>query len=825
MSRARAPSSPWRARRPTRPSARRRRHRRHRRFHAADAAGRRGGPGPHAGADGGAQAGRAWWTPAAWASSACSRGWSASSRATRSCPAEPFRAGELDFSPAALADVAAERDFQFCTEVLVRGEQLPPANEVRQAMHAFGGSIVVATVSDILKIHVHTDTPDAVFTLCGTLGPGRRDQGRGHAGPAPEAGPPRDAGPWPSSATARPTSPTRVLDRHHIALGPAAGDLRGPGVPGPAGAQAGGVLPPAPRGARSCPRPRSPHRASSSGPSGTRATRPTRRWCCWCPGGCRAPIQSAQAALRASELDGVHLFDSRSASLGLGMLGLRAAELAESGWKAPDIVTELERIRRQSGMFLTVDTYDNLIRSGRVSRGKAWLGGLLDVKPILTLNPEGPRHPGGPGPRPRAVVPRMLRCWSGSSHAAPGGGPIRHRPCRRPGGGRAAAHRARGGVRARRMCFVSLATGVLGTHVGFGAVGGVLPGGGRYARAAWRRVTRLPKRHGTRCCLRAVAQAIQAAEDRKARQVMVLDLRAGDRCDRLLRDRVRHVGRPRARRSPMRCWTRWAAGQRRRIMSRDYRVAAGCCSTTSTSWCTSSIRRRGTFYQLERLWGDAPVVFRGGDEPASRGRAAPRAPWRRPGRAVPATAHAQYFFDGYFGQNKVQYSTFDFQIIQTDHFDVYFYQSERTAALDAARMAERSYARLSRILNHRFTERKIIILYASPTDFAQTNTTDVGEGTQGVTDFFRQRNVLFLQGALTRDRARAHARDGAPVPVRRLLAGQGRRQRAALRRGGAAALVHGGHGGVPLARAASTPRPRCGSATRCSRTSCRPSSR
>ena len=34
--------------------------------------------------------------------------------------------------------------------------------------------------------------------------------------------------------------------------------------------------------------------------------------------------------------------------------------------------------------------------------------------------------------------------------------------------------------------------------------------------------------------------------------------------------------------------------------------------------------------------------------------------------AVPATAQAQYYFNGYFGQNKVQYSKFDFQIIQTD---------------------------------------------------------------------------------------------------------------------------------------------------------------
>mgnify|MGYP001287832301 CR=1 FL=1 len=42
-----------------------------------------------------------------------------------------------------------------------------------------------------------------------------------------------------------------------------------------------------------------------------------------------------------------------------------------------------------------------------------------------------------------------------------------------------------------------------------------------------------------------------------------------------------------------------------------------------------------------------------------------------------------------FGQNKVQYRSFPFQIIRTDHFEVYFYDEERAAALDAARMAER----------------------------------------------------------------------------------------------------------------------------------------
>jgi hypothetical protein len=110
---------------------------------------------------------------------------------------------------------------------------------------------------------------------------------------------------------------------------------------------------------------------------------------------------------------------------------------------------------------------------------------------------------------------------------------------------------------------------------------------------------------------------------------------------------------------------------------------------------------------------------------------------------TPALLSAQYF-----GRNKVQYESFDFKVIQTEHFDVYYYDREREAALDAARMAERAYAKLSKVLNHEFRERKPIILYASQTDFQQTNATEVGgEGTGGVTDFARNRAVMPFTGA------------------------------------------------------------------------------
>jgi hypothetical protein len=52
----------------------------------------------------------------------------------------------------------------------------------------------------------------------------------------------------------------------------------------------------------------------------------------------------------------------------------------------------------------------------------------------------------------------------------------------------------------------------------------------------------------------------------------------------------------------------------------------------------------------------------------------------------------------YFGHNKVEYRDFNFRTLRTDHFDIYYYPREEAAARDAGRLAERWYARFSRVL-------------------------------------------------------------------------------------------------------------------------------
>lgn len=101
----------------------------------------------------------------------------------------------------------------------------------------------------------------------------------------------------------------------------------------------------------------------------------------------------------------------------------------------------------------------------------------------------------------------------------------------------------------------------------------------------------------------------------------------------------------------------------------------------------------------------------------------------------------------YFGKNRVQYRDFDFSIIRTQHFDVYYYRDVRPAAVDAARMAERAYGRLTRALNHQYRERQPIIVYGSHSEFQQNNLTDISEGVQGVTDPFRHRVMLPFTGS------------------------------------------------------------------------------
>jgi DegV family protein with EDD domain len=101
-------------------------------------------------------------------------------------------------------------------------------------------------------------------------------------------------------------------------------------------------------------------------------------------GGMSGTVQSAESAASMAEAN-VTVVDSRFISLAMGFQVIEAAKMAREGKKIEEIVKRLEIIRANSYLYVTVDTLENLVKGGRIGRGKALIGSLLNIKPIATL--------------------------------------------------------------------------------------------------------------------------------------------------------------------------------------------------------------------------------------------------------------------------------------------------------------------------------------------------------------------------------------------------------------------------------------------------------
>jgi DegV family protein with EDD domain len=289
---------------------------------------------------------------------------------------------------AALAEVAAERDYRYCTEVLIRGTPLPPVAEVRAALRRLGGSIVVLESGGLLKAHVHTDTPDAVFALGAAWGTVEQTKAEDMRAQHASLQAKRAVGFLTDTACDLPDTlvyehgiglvATQLIIGEHVyrdrlEMTPAeffarlrGGEDASTSQPAPQSFQEGftDALRVADRVVAV---------VLSKALSGTYA--------------------SAERAAKEVGADRITLVDSRGASLTEGMLVLRGVELAAAGWAPSAIAAELARVRDQSGGYFTVDNLARLIRSGRVGRLRGWLGTRLNVKPIMALTRDGRAEP------------------------------------------------------------------------------------------------------------------------------------------------------------------------------------------------------------------------------------------------------------------------------------------------------------------------------------------------------------------------------------------------------------------------------------------------
>ena len=107
--------------------------------------------------------------------------------------------------------------------------------------------------------------------------------------------------------------------------------------------------------------------------------------CLTCSGKLSGTNQSANIA--ASEFEGkVHVVDSGTIAIGLGILTEYAVELAEKGLSPEEIVWKLLGKRKKIKLLALVDTLEYLKKGGRISSTVALAGGLLNIKLVLSVN-------------------------------------------------------------------------------------------------------------------------------------------------------------------------------------------------------------------------------------------------------------------------------------------------------------------------------------------------------------------------------------------------------------------------------------------------------
>lgn len=97
-------------------------------------------------------------------------------------------------------------------------------------------------------------------------------------------------------------------------------------------------------------------------------------------------LHSAQMAKDLASSSRIHIFDSRSSALGLGVLAWAAAEWAEQGLSAQEIIDQLKKLVEETELYFIVNTLENLRKGGRIGGAAALVGTLLQIKPILYFN-------------------------------------------------------------------------------------------------------------------------------------------------------------------------------------------------------------------------------------------------------------------------------------------------------------------------------------------------------------------------------------------------------------------------------------------------------
>jgi DegV family protein with EDD domain len=302
--------------------------------------------------------------------------------------------GEVPSAVSLVEYPVAEEQYQFCTEALVRGDELPTQVAVREVLRDLGDSLIVIRSDDILKIHVHTDEPERVFDYLKSVGSlvthkaedmQVQHEAIGRSGGAHIQLARRPLAVVTDSACDLSEEVVRAHGIHVLPMSLVDGDeiyLDGIDITATEFHERLAA-------AAALPTTSQPSPGAFLDAFGRAAEEGEAVVGVFTASTLSGTFGAAEVAAARFDEVPIQLADSLGASLLQGLLVLKAAELGELGWAAEAVVEEIRRVRAQSGILFTIRTFDRLIASGRVGRGKALVGRFLGLKPVLGLTAEG----------------------------------------------------------------------------------------------------------------------------------------------------------------------------------------------------------------------------------------------------------------------------------------------------------------------------------------------------------------------------------------------------------------------------------------------------
>lgn len=272
---------------------------------------------------------------------------------------------------------AQDSRYMYCTEGIIRGRNLNP-EAIKESLREYGDSLLVAGTGGLVHVHIHTDTPEFVFDKFNSIGilkARKVDRMK-----PPCLNPPGKVAVITDSTADIPHKIQRDFGICVVPLNVIIGEqnfkdgveisrreiglLERDEVPITTSQPAideylyyykGALL----------------HSEGaivltlSSGLSGT--------------------YRSAVAAKKILDEDKIRVFDTKSVSIGEGLLAMRAAEMSKRGYSLEEIIERLSELRNKQILYFTFRDFHFIVKSGRISWSQGKLAQFLHIRPIMIL--------------------------------------------------------------------------------------------------------------------------------------------------------------------------------------------------------------------------------------------------------------------------------------------------------------------------------------------------------------------------------------------------------------------------------------------------------